>query len=51
MALRASWNVNGWSDTGLAFGIKPRDTASGTPAAINIKFTGLVTALRPSPAG
>ena len=20
MALRASWNVNGWSDTGLAFG-------------------------------
>lgn len=30
MALRASWKVSGWSDTGLAFGTKPPGTASGT---------------------
>jgi hypothetical protein len=30
MALRASWNVSGWSETGLAFGTKPASTASGT---------------------
>ncbi len=28
-ALRASWNLNGWSDTGLAFGIHPPKTANG----------------------
>jgi hypothetical protein len=49
MALRASWNVSGWRETGLAFGTNLAVRQAVLTPAINSE-TGLVTiALSPSP--